>query len=41
MIQINAEIYFQRVSFCIFYDAFLYIFTTFAYIKTYKPTENE
>lgn len=27
---INAEIYFKRVSFCIFYDAFLYIFIIFA-----------
>ena len=39
MIQINAEIYFQRVSFCIFYDAFLYIFIIFALKKLHLGKE--
>lgn len=39
MIQINAEIYFQRVSFCIFYDSFQYIFITFAPDKLHLGKE--
>lgn len=31
----------SKSKFLHFYDSFQYIFTTFADIKTYKPTENE